>query len=473
MKGSTISFYESESRVGSAEHKRQFKGTDYRTITVGAENGGGSGARAGGVGTFLKEGENTINMRTDIANNTGDRIHVASGATTADNGKVTINVFDQGMRNGLGSVAGDNVNPSGLVVVSNDGNNVDAGNYSVGTTHYDNTVFKYKYDNVQVGKDGNGNVVLTALATEDYLVSYELGNAPNTAIDAHMAAANVLMRDDTLAKRLGELRGNPNAEGLWGRYQYGDTRIDGFRRVDQKFNSLQFGFDHAVNPEWRVGAAIGYEHADNDFVYGSGKTKSTSLSLYATWLAGKGHYLDIVLKGAYVDSKYDVSGGTFLQKNNADFDSNAYSLSVEYGYNFDLKNGWFVEPQVQASIGTLGSSSYTYSHDDGTMHVNNDSVKSLRLRGGLLAGYRMNDRSRVYAKASILHEFDGDVETTVSADRKTARLTDSFGGTYYLYGVGMNYIATDDMSVYFDLERSASGVSKTDLGVNLGVRYSF
>ena len=107
------------------------------------------------------------------------------------------------------------------------------------------------------------------------------------------------------------------------------------------------------------------------------------------------------------------------------------------------------------------------------MDVHNDGVTSVRLRGGVLGGYKLNDRSRIYAKASVLHEFNGDVETRITADRKTAGLTDSFGGTYYLYGVGVNFVPTDNMSVYFDLERTASGVAKTDLGVNLGVRYSF
>lgn len=466
MTNSTISFYESESNVGTAEHKRQYKGTDYGVITVGSDS------TAPTPGTFIKDGNNTINMRTDIANNRGDLIHVAGNVTTADNGKVKLNVFDQGMKNGLGSVAGDNVNPLGLVVVSNDGNNL--ANYSLETgTRYDNTVFNYTYDNIQVAQDENGHIVLNALATEDRLTQYELSNAPKTALDSNMAAANVLMRDDTLAKRLGELRDNRKEEGLWARYQYGNTKIDGVRKVDQKFNGIQIGFDHAVNPNWRVGGAAGYEHANNDFVYGSGKTKSKSLSLYATWLADKGHYVDIVLKGAKIDSKYDTWGGTFFQKNHADFDSNAWSFSVEYGYNHEFGNGWFVEPQVQALLGTLGSASYDYGHEDGSMHVKNDSVTSARLRGGLLAGYKMNARSRIYAKASVLHEFDGDVETRITADRKTAKLTDSFGGTYYLYGVGVNFIPTDNMSVYFDLEQTANGVSKTDLGVNLGVRYSF
>lgn len=466
LTNSTISFYESENNVGTAEHKRQYKSTDYGVITVGSDS------TAPTPGTFIKDGNNTINMRTDIANNRGDLIHVAGNVTTADNGKVKLNVFDQGMKNGLGSVAGDNVNPLGLVVVSNDGNNL--ANYSLETgTRYDNTVFNYTYDNIQVAQDENGHIVLNALATEDRLTQYELSNAPKTALDSNMAAANVLMRDDTLAKRLGELRDNRKEEGLWARYQYGNTKIDGVRKVDQKFNGIQIGFDHAVNPNWRVGGAAGYEHANNDFVYGSGKTKSKSLSLYATWLADKGHYVDIVLKGAKIDSKYDTWGGTFFQKNHADFDSNAWSFSVEYGYNHEFGNGWFVEPQVQALLGTLGSASYDYGHEDGSMHVKNDSVTSARLRGGLLAGYKMNARSRIYAKASVLHEFDGDVETRITADRKTAKLTDSFGGTYYLYGVGVNFIPTDNMSVYFDLERTANGVSKTDLGVNLGVRYSF
>lgn len=466
MTNSTISFYESESNVGTAEHKRQYKSTDYGVITVGSDSAVAT------PGTFVKDGENTIHMRTDIANNRGDLIHVAGNVTTADNGKVTLKVFDQGMKNGLGSVAGDNVNPLGLIVVSNDGNNL--ANYSLETgTRYDNTVFNYAYDNIQVAQDQNGHIVLNTLATEDLLVGYELSNGPKTALDSNMAAANVLMRDDTLSKRLGELRDNRKEEGLWARYQYGNTKIDGARKVDQKFNGIQIGFDHAVNPNWRVGGAVGYEHGNNDFVYGDGKTKSKSLSLYATWLADKGHYVDIVLKGAKVDSKYDTWGGTFFQKNHADFDSNAYSLSVEYGYNHEFGNGWFVEPQVQALLGTLGSASYDYGHEDGSMHVNNDSVTTARLRGGLLAGYKMNAKSRIYAKASILHEFDGDVETRITADRKTAKLTDSFGGTYYLYGIGVNFIPTDNMSVYFDLERTANGVSKTDLGVNLGVRYSF
>ena len=122
-----------------------------------------------------------------------------------------------------------------------------------------------------------------------------------------------------------------------------------------------------------------------------------------TWLGSKGHHFDIIAKVGKVDSDTSAYGGTVAQKMDGDFNSNAVSLAVEYGYRKALRNNWFIEPMVRASYVRLGSSDYTVTTKDGSMDVANDSMTSVILRGGFIAGRKLGQASNIYVKAAVLH----------------------------------------------------------------------
>ena len=52
-------------------------------------------------------------------------------------------------------------------------------------------------------------------------------------------------------------------------------------------------------------------------------------------------------------------------------------------------------------------------------------------------------------------------------------ISEEFGGTWYEYGLGANFNATDRIHFYADVEASDGGEVDTDYRVNFGVRYAF
>ena len=242
---------------------------------------------------------------------------------------------------------------------------------------------------------------------------------------------------------------------------------------DFKYNGFAAGYDHEIGSNWRIGLAGQYAKGDTTLTAGDGEIKSAAGALYGTWTGDKGHHVDIVAKVGKVDSESSSYGGTIAQKLDGDFGSTAMSLAVEYGYRQQLQDDWFIEPMVRASYVRLGSDDYTVTTRDGSMGVSNDSMSSLVLRGGFMLGKDFAQGSNVYLKAAVLHDFDGDINTTVNADGRSASYGDSIGGTAFEYGLGVNHKFTKESSMYFDVERISGGDVTKNWGVNVGFRYSF
>ena len=67
--------------------------------------------------------------------------------------------------------------------------------------------------------------------------------------------------------------------------------------------------------------------------------------------------------------------------------------------------------------------------------VSQDDFESLIGRLGVRAGFNFpNDRGTVYARASVLHDFKGEMSSRV--------VEDDLGGTWYEFGLGANFSLT-------------------------------
>ena len=276
-------------------------------------------------------------------------------------------------------------------------------------------------------------------------------------------------------ERLGDIRnsGDDN-DGVWAKYVGGKIKVDGLKGDnDYQYNGFAAGYDREIGNNWRIGLAGQYAKGDTTLAGGDGEIKTAAGALYGTWTGDKGHHVDIVAKVGKVDSETSAYGGTIAQKLEGDFGSNAMSFAVEYGYRKDLKNDWFIEPMVRASYVHLGGDDYTVTTRDGSMSVTNDSMNSIILRGGFLLGKQFSQGSNVYLKAAVLHDFDGDINTHVTADGRNASYSDSIGGTAIEYGIGINHKFNKDSSMYMDIERVSGGDVTKNWGVNVGFRYSF
>ncbi|MEA5091679.1 hypothetical protein SDC9_40077 [bioreactor metagenome] len=456
LNNSTVYFYD------DSNMKDKYNATSYRTFQTNDMDAQGTN------GLFMRTNANGVYGGTA---GTGDVI--SSFNTVTGGGTYNISVFDQGMRNGYMGVTSGSLNNS-VTLIENAQESPEA-TYNVNKTAYDNGVWNYLYQGTVNLVDGN--LVLTDVTTEQAVQSTAQKAAQDANKIAAGAAVSVFGADETLMDRLGELRNNNDGKdnnGVWAKYVGGKTKVNGVSSDSTyKYNGIEVGYDHKAGENWRVGIAGTYAKGDTTVYGGDGTVKTSAGALYGTWLGNKGHHIDIIAKVGKVDSDTSAYGGTVAQKMDGDFNSNAFSLAVQYGYRKALKNNWFIEPMVRASYVRLGSSDYTVTTKDGSMDVSNDSMSSVILRGGFIAGRKVGQASNVYLKAAVLHDFNGDIVTNVKADGRSAQYKDSIGGTGVEYGLGFNYSFNKKSNMYFDISRISGGEVTKDWGVNLGFRYNF
>ena len=428
-------------------------------------------------------GTNDIFMRTNVNGAYGTDGVAGSDFFDASgdkgDGTYNITVFDQGMRNGFNNVKDDKGNHLDLtkdpLVLISDIEGANVGDVTV--MQYDNGVWAYDYDvTTEKVSDGNGgyDIVLSGITSKAVQ-----STAQKAAQDANKMAAGAAVTlfgaDETLMERLGDIRnsGDDN-DGVWAKYVGGKIKVDGISGDNEfKYNGFAAGYDREIGSNWRIGLAGQYAKGDTTLSGGDGEIKTAAGALYGTWTGDKGHHVDIVAKVGKMDSETSAYGGTIAQKLEGDFGSSAMSFAVEYGYRQQLENDWFIEPMVRASYVHLGGDDYSVTTRDGSMSVTNDSMNSIVLRGGFLLGKQFAQGSNVYLKAAVLHDFDGDINTSIHADGRSAEYKDSIGGTAIEYGIGINHKFNKDSSMYMDIERVSGGDVTKNWGVNVGFRYSF
>ena len=402
---------------------------------------------------------------------------IISTNTATGKGTYNITVFDQGMRNGYNNAAGaadkGHLNADVVLINKAQATGQDGATYEIKEMKYDNGVWAYEYE----GKAEivNNGLNLTQVTTKAAAQSSAQMAAQDANKIAAGAAVTLFGADETLMERLGDVRNSADDnDGVWAKYVGGKIKVDGLQGDnDYQYNGFAAGYDREIGSNWRIGLAGQYAKGDTGLTNGDGEIKTAAGALYGTWTGDKGHHVDIIAKVGKVDSETSAYGGTIAQKLDGDFGSTAISFAVEYGYRQDLNDGWFVEPMVRASYVHLGGDDYTVTTRDNTMSVTNDSMNSIVLRGGFLLGKTFAADSSVYLKAAVLHDFDGDINTHVSADGRSASYSDSIGGTAIEYGIGVNHKFNKDSSMYLDVERISGGDVTKNWGVNVGFRYSF
>lgn len=282
---------------------------------------------------------------------------------------------------------------------------------------------------------------------------------------ASVAIVSWRQEDSTLSQRLRELRNSKGDQGIWARMSRGEFEYSGAYK--NQYNFFQLGYDKAFG-SWHYGAAISHNDGKTTYDSGKGENKSTSLSLYGTWLGDRGHYTDIVLKQGRLSNEYDnyaAAGHT-----HGDYDAWGTSLSGEYGMKVGLDNGWYVTPQAQLTLMRIGGEDYTTNNG---IKVSQDTLSSCVGRLGFEMGKSISDKGSIYAKASLLHEFAGNADTYLSLNGISNSYSQDIGGTWYEAGLGFNFKTTDNSYVYADVVKTFGDDIKTPWQWNVGARWSF
>ena len=267
-----------------------------------------------------------------------------------------------------------------------------------------------------------------------------------------------------LTKRMGELRLSPQGVGAWARI-YGSEQTYGAQDVNAKNHTVQTGVDFDVGAGWKVGAAFSYTDGSATYRGGDADTKAYGLAAYGTWFAENGQFVDLIAKYSRLDADFDLSGMS------GSWDNNAFSLSAEYGWHFKLTDELFVEPQAEVTWGQVIGDDFVTENG---VSVSQDDFESLIGRLGVRAGFNFpNDRGTVYARASVLHDFKGEMSSRLDYAGKSRVVENDLGGTWYEFGLGANFSLTPATHVYVDLERTNAGKVVEDWRYNVGVRHVF
>lgn len=308
--------------------------------------------------------------------------------------------------------------------------------------------------------DSNGKVVANTVKTVE--------NTTNCAISdmANISLMTWRQENNDMNKRLGELRDSKGEHGAWARMARGESKY-GSQNVKNQYNYYQVGYDEklSTNPNWTVGVALTRTEGTSTFARGTGENKHTGLAIYGSYLSDNGSFVDLIARYARMDNDYSTIGASV---GDASYETNGYSLSAEYGKRFTKDNGFWIEPQVELTYGTVGSVDYLTSNG---ARVHQDSVDSLVGRLGFSLGKDIK-QGNVYVRASYLYDFDGETKATMSG-AGTASFEQDLGGGWWEVGVGTNINLSDATHLYFDVEKTYGGNVATPWQWNAGVRWSF
>ena len=304
----------------------------------------------------------------------------------------------------------------------------------------------------QVGSDGS----ITNIVTRE--------NRANGGLIDMTALSLMTWRgeNDDLVSRLGDLRKADGERGIWTRMARGQQS---YNTVANQYNMYQIGYDQEAG-DWTVGAAYSYTDGKSWFDKGSGENTHNVFSLYGTKMNDNGSFIDLVAKYGNLDYEYDLLGGV----GGGDYDTDAYSFSVETGKRITSANGAWVEPQVQLTYGMVDDVAFKTRNGFG---VQLDSVDSFVARAGVMAG-KPFAKGDIYLKASYLYDFAGEVEGTFSNRAgRSVDISRDLGGGWWEVGFGTNFNLSDVTYMYLDFEKAFGGEVDVEWKWNAGVRYSF
>lgn len=310
--------------------------------------------------------------------------------------------------------------------------------------------------------DEYGNIIANTVIEKGHIANEGITELANVAFMAWRA------ENDEMHQRMGELRSSNGEAGIWARMKRGESKY-GDMDIKNQYSTYQLGYDEKVgDSNWYIGGAISRTEGKSSFATGSGENQSTGFTVYGTYVADDGQYVDLSAKYARLDNEFDVFGRSGIEST-GDYRNNGYAFSAEYGKRIEAGNDFWVEPQVQLTYGHLSSANYTTSRD---VRVTQDAMDSVVGRLGFAAGKDIG-AGNVYVKASYLYDFDGDTNVKMTDGKNNAVYDQDLGGGWFEVGIGTNINLSETSHLYFDVEKTYGGDIETPWQWNAGVRFDF
>ena len=322
--------------------------------------------------------------------------------------------------------------------------------------------------------EGDINGAITQVTDTQGEVIEEVKQEVNQKLDGYssiaaLSAVQWRHENDTLQKRMGELRDSEGAIGAWARV-YGSEQEYGAQSVTAKNTTVQVGADYDIGSGFKLGGAFSYTDGSSTFDMGESDANMYGVALYGTWLADSGLFVDVI--GKYSRLENEFTSGTMK----GEFDNNALSLAVETGWHYALNELGFVEPTVGVTYGRIMGDDFV-AHNG--VKVEQDDYDSLIGRLGVRSGFYFPEKKgNIYARVAVLHDFMGDMEATASKANaagvmQTTHLKEELGDTWVEYGIGANFNLSKTAYTFVDLEKTAGIDVKENWKWTVGARIAF
>ena len=387
----------------------------------------------------LKGSGGTINLTAKTAD-----------GKTIDAGSVNAKTVDKGVAldvNAVGITADDIVDPESALNSLNEKVNVQA----------------EKTNSIAEG-DVKGAIEQTVTADGQQSAVRISENTKLASMKGVNAAALVAWRDEVAYtnQRMEFLRDHEHAYGAWGQVYGGESTYEG--KVDLKTTTVQVGADAAVG-DWVVGAAFSYMNGDADMHNGNADTDAYTVSLYTSRMFDSGLFVNGLAR--YGRLSTDATAGNM----DGEYDNDAFSIGGNVGYRINFSNQAFVEPSFGLQSAYVKGDTYTAGNG---VKVEQDDFDALIASLGARAGFNFpNDSGRLFARASVNHDFMGEIDGTASKGTVADSMYVDLGGTWFTYGVGAQFDVTKNLSFWGNIDRTTGGEVSTNYMMNAGLRYVF
>ena len=326
----------------------------------------------------------------------------------------------------------------------------------------------------KVIEEGDINGAITQVTDTQGEVIEEVKQEVNQKLEGYssiaaLSAVQWRHENDTLQKRMGELRDSEGAIGAWARV-YGSEQEYGAQSVTAKNTTVQVGADYDIGSGFKLGGAFSYTDGSSTFDMGESDANMYGVALYGTWLADSGLFVDVI--GKYSRLENEFTSGTMK----GEFDNNALSLAVETGWHYAFNELGFVEPTVGITYGRIMGDDFV-AHNG--VKVEQDDYDSLIGRLGVRSGFYFPEKKgNIYARVAVLHDFMGDMEATASKANaagvmQTTHLKEELGDTWVEYGIGANFNLSKTAYTFVDLEKTAGSDVKENWKWTVGARIAF
>lgn len=319
-----------------------------------------------------------------------------------------------------------------------------------------------------------GDVAGKLTATVDSEDNVTVQENPHTISSSvlSIASSNYLFfrsQINDVASRLGDLRSMPKTVGAWVRYYSGQNKYSD-RGMKEDYNTIQIGGDGFIADKYYLGGTFSYTDGNGTLVNGSSDDKNYNFGIYGGWLGDKGQFVDVIVKRHRIKSDFDLFNA--LGKSSGTYRTWGTSASIEAGWRLQCPaNGFYAEPQAEFMLGHVESVNYRTNRG---VRIHQDGINSAIGRVGVAFGYTFpQNKGNAYAKASVLHDWKGDVKASYSKDGVSRRMHDDLGGTWGEFAVGATYNPIKNLSAYGQFKTTTGSPIRTPWQASIGVRYSF